>query len=68
MLFFFILGLPLRKKFKKTAVPTVGLPSASTTTDDHGAGLFTFGFTDREIHGCCCGKVSVSPRVIHVRW
>ncbi|KAH0816599.1 hypothetical protein GEV33_006191 [Tenebrio molitor] len=26
--------------------------------DDHGAGLFTFDFTDREIHGCCCGKVS----------
>jgi hypothetical protein len=35
--------------------------------DDHGAGLFTLDFTDREIHGCCCGKVSVSPRVSHDR-
>jgi hypothetical protein len=25
-----------------------------------------FDFTDRDIHGCCCGKVSVSPRVFHV--
>jgi hypothetical protein len=30
----------------------------SKTMDDHGAGLFTFDFTDREIHGCCCGKAS----------
>jgi hypothetical protein len=36
--------------------------------DNHGAGLFTLDFTDQEIHGCCCGKVSVSPRVSHDRW
>jgi hypothetical protein len=25
-----------------------------------------FEFTDREIHGCCYGKVSASTRVFHV--
>jgi hypothetical protein len=33
--------------------------------DDHGAGLFTLDFTDQEIHGCCCGKVSVRSAESH---
>ncbi|KAH0818462.1 hypothetical protein GEV33_004329 [Tenebrio molitor] len=50
-----------RKRYDsaKSAVRT----NERTTTvrkamDDHGAGLFTLDFTDREINGCCCGKVS----------
>ncbi|KAH0822342.1 hypothetical protein GEV33_000449 [Tenebrio molitor] len=29
------------------------------------AGLFTLEFTDREIHGCCCGNVSDLERFGH---